>query len=168
MKDKVASMIAALLVVVLLVALTVQAPADPRKNPLTIQNFRVEIDGVVMGSFKEVSGLRCETEVIESPHPDKTIHLTPGPTRCGPLILRRGMSEGPELWNWYQEVVNGNVERKSGSIIMYDGKGVEKMRYNFFEAWPAKWTGPTLDAGKSEIAIEEVLVVFEHGDWVGR
>jgi len=168
LKDKVASGVIALMVIVLLVALTVQAPAGPKKDALLINNFKVEIDGVIMGGFKEVSGMRCETEVFEELRPDDTIRLLPGVTRCGPLVLKRGLAEGPELWNWYQEVVSGNVERKSGSIIMYDSKGVEKMRYNFFEAWPTKWTGPTLDAGKMEIAIEEVLVVFEHGDWVGR
>ena len=168
MKDKVLSAALALIVVGLLVTLTVQAPAGQKKDELLVSNFRVEIDGVVVGHFKEVSGLECRTEVIEfrpANDPSK-IQLLPGATRCGPLVLKRGLSDGPELWNWYEEVINGNVDRKSGSVIMFDTKGIERARFNFEKAWPAKWTGPSLDASKNEIAIEEVLVVFESGDWV--
>src|SRR3990172_9141017 len=127
MKNKVWSGVAALMVGVLILTLTVHAPAGPRRDALTIHNFNVEIDGVVLGHFKEVTGLDCETEVIEVRQAGNTIHLLSGATRCGPLVLRREVSEGPELWSWNREVANGNVDRKSMSIvILSDRNGVER------------------------------------------
>jgi hypothetical protein len=30
------------------------------------------------------------------------------------------------------------------------------MRYNFFEAWPSKWKGFTLDGKGTDVAVEEI------------
>ena len=40
-------------------------PNPKRTDPYAGFNFRVEIDGVDVGAFTEVSGLDSETEVIE-------------------------------------------------------------------------------------------------------
>lgn len=41
------------------------APPPIRADPLPGFNFRVEIDGIALASFAEVSGLISETAVIE-------------------------------------------------------------------------------------------------------
>jgi phage tail-like protein len=35
------------------------------------------------------------------------------------------------------------------------------MRYNFHNGWPSKWTGPSLNAGASEVAIETLEIACE-------
>jgi phage tail-like protein len=61
--------------------------------------------------------------------------------------------------------VNGAIERKNGSIILQDDLGDEKVRWNFFEAWPSKWEGPHLRARSSEVAIETIEITHERLEW---
>ena len=35
------------------------------------------------------------------------------------------------------------------------------MRYNFFEAWPAKWKGFTLDGKGNDVNVEEIELAVE-------
>ena len=39
--------------------------------------------------------------------------------------------------------------------------GEEIMRYNFYEAWPCKWKGFTLDGKGTEVNVEEVELAVE-------
>jgi phage tail-like protein len=58
-------------------------------------------------------------------------------------------------------VIDGKVERKSGSIILLDDAAQEVMRYNFFEAWPCKWKGFSLDGKGSDVNVEEIELAVE-------
>jgi phage tail-like protein len=40
-------------------------------------------------------------------------------------------------------------------------QGEEKLRWNFFDAWPSKWEGPTLNATSSDVAIETLTLTCE-------
>ena len=68
-----------------------------------------------------------------------------------------------DVWNWRKKVEEGKVEeaRSNGSIIMYDQTNKEVGRWNFESAWPVKISGPNLDAGTNEIAIEELEIAHE-------
>jgi phage tail-like protein len=59
------------------------------------------------------------------------------------------------------EALNGQVRRTAGSILLLDENRNEVMRWNFDRAWPCKYTGPTLNAGNNEIAIETLVICCE-------
>lgn len=125
-------------------------------------NFRVEIDGVTQAAFKACEGLDSETEVIEYQDGDDLfLRKRPGRTKYSNITLKRGYVSTDELWLWRKKVMEGKVERKSGSIILLNDNGDEVMRYNFFEAWPAKWKGFTLDGKGTDVAVEELEFVVE-------
>ena len=125
-------------------------------------NFKVEIDGVTQGAFKGVDGLDSETEIVEYQDGDDLIlRKRPGQTRYSNIVLKRGFVNSDELWQWRKSVMEGRVERKSGSIIVCDDTGTEIMRYNFFEGWPAKWRGFDLDGRASTTAVEEIELAVE-------
>src|SRR2546422_2919865 len=142
MKRNVLMGVAALTVVGLMVTLTARAPLGGRPDPLPSFKFAVEIDGIVQSSFREVSGVSCTTEVIEyrDGNDPNVVRLLSGLTRCGPIVLKGGLTDSRELWNWYRSVIDGNVMRKNGSIIVLDAKGEEHARYNFVNGWPMKYT----------------------------
>ena len=71
------------------------------------------------------------------------------------------MTDDRELYDWHQDVVRGDVERKNGSIVLLDRKGDEVARWNFVRAWPTKWNGPALNAEGSDIAIETLELAHE-------
>jgi phage tail-like protein len=48
-----------------------------------------------------------------------------------------------------------------GSITMLDRAGDPVARYTFVEAWPRKYTGPTLDADGNQVVIESLEIVHE-------
>ena len=77
------------------------------------------------------------------------------------IVLTRGYTNSTELWDWIKAVLDGKVERKSGSIIMLDDALDEITRYNFFEAWPARWKGFEFDRGGNDASIEVLEIAVE-------
>jgi phage tail-like protein len=125
-------------------------------------NFKVEIEGVTVGAFRNVEGLDSETEVVEYQDGDDIIlRKRPGRTKYSNLTFKRGYVNTDELWNWRKKVIEGKVERKSGSVILCADDGSEIMRYNFFEAWPCKWKGFSLDGKGNDVTVEEVEMAVE-------
>ena len=125
-------------------------------------NFKVEIEGVTTGAFRNVEGLDSETEIVEYQDGDDLIlRKRPGRTKYANITLKRGYINNTELWEWRKAVIEGKVQRKSGSIILCADDGTEIMRYNFFEAWPSKWKGFTLDGKGTDVNVEELELVVE-------
>jgi len=120
--------------------------------------FMVELDGMLVAGFSEVSGLSMETELEEVAEGgvNQYMHKLPKRTKTQPLVLKRGMTVSNDLWVWYSNVVNGTIARKSGSVILYNEMDVELRRWNFYEAFPCKWTGPELNAANSAVAVESI------------
>jgi len=134
-----------------------------RKDPFRAYNFLVEIDGITRAGFRECSGLDSSQEPIsyrEGTDPRHTRHL-PGLVKYSNITLKWGITDDSELWDWRQKAVDGKVERKNGSIVLLDDTGEEKIRWNFSDAWPTKWTGPTFNATGNEVAIETLEIAHE-------
>ncbi|MCU0501256.1 MAG: phage tail protein [Anaerolineae bacterium] len=130
-----------------------------RKDPYLGTNFLVEIKGLVVAGFNEVSGLQVEIEVQEYREGgfNEFIHRLPGPARYpSNLVLKRGVADNDELWKWHQEIRQGKITRRDCSIIFRDSSGAEKRRWTFEGAYPTRWIGPDLRAGSAAIAIEAV------------
>ena len=125
-------------------------------------NFKVEIDGVTAGAFQEVAGIEVITEVVEFQDGEDLVRRKrPGRTHYSNIILKRGYTASEELWAWMKTVINGTVERKTGSIILLDDSAGEILRYNFFEGWPCRWKGFELDGKSAGAAVEELEIAVE-------
>jgi phage tail-like protein len=138
-------------------------PPPKRHDPYKNFNFLVEIDGIARAAFSEVGGLEIETAVIEyrvGGEPN-TVRKLPGLTKYANIVLRRGITKDADLWNWRKTVVQGNVDRRNGSIVLLDDDLTEVLRWNFFQGWIAKWEGPTLNAKGNEVAIETIEIAHE-------
>lgn len=127
-----------------------------RSDPYASFRFLVEIDGLVVGGFTEVSGLQAETETEEYREGgvNDHVHRLPKLTKYPNLTLKRGITDSDVLWQWYQEVISGIFKRKNGSIVLLDYAAREKWRWNFYQAYPVKWAGPDLKADSGTIAVE--------------
>ncbi|MEW6572480.1 MAG: phage tail protein [Bacillota bacterium] len=135
--------------------------AGARKDPFAAFRFQVEVTGLIVGGFTEVSGLQVETETEEYREGgvNDYVHKLPKVTKYPVLVLKRGLTDADALWNWHQEVVAGRINRKSGSVIMLDEAGNELWRWTFRDAYPAKWTGPEFRGDSSTVAVETVELV---------
>ena len=137
----------------------IRAVGKHKGDYLPAHNFKIEIDGVISGGFKEVTGLESEIEVIEFKDGDDAI--THKRVKYGNIVLKRGVMTEDELREWYKKELAGTTDRKSGSVIYLDRAGQEVLRYNFFEAWPCKWSLPTLDNEGNTAAIEVIELCVE-------
>lgn len=132
-----------------------------KADPFMSFRFRVEIDGITFAQMSEVTGLQIETETesYEEGGVNDYVHQLPKRTKYQKIILKRGITELDQMWQWYQDVVNGKFERKSGAIILLDATGEDTWRWNFSAAYPVKWSGPDLKADSNTIAFETVELV---------
>jgi phage tail-like protein len=134
-----------------------------RVDPYRGFNFRVEIDGIQQAGFQEVSGLDSSTSSVdyrEGTDP-KHVRKLPALNTVSAISLKRGITDSDELWKWRQTVIDGKAERKNGSIVLMDTTGAEKLRWNFSNAWPSKWTGPAFNATSTAVAVETLEITHE-------
>jgi phage tail-like protein len=138
-----------------------------RRDPLTGYHFYLELDGITQARFRECAGLTSESQVIEYKEADKNgnviIKKVPGVLKWSDITLKRGITDIMELWDWRKMVEEGYVEkaRKHGSIVMYNQANEEIARWNITDCWPMKISGPQLNAGNNDIAVEEIVLAHE-------
>jgi len=133
------------------------------ENPYAQFNFLVEIDGLSVAGFSEVSGLTTEQDIIEyrEGSDTQTVRKIPGLRKYGNITLKRGFTQNRELWDWRKTTIDGITERKSGAIILLDEARNEALRWQFSQGWISKWEGPALNATANEAAIESMEVAVE-------
>lgn len=134
-----------------------------RVDPYRSFNFLVEIDGISQAGFQECSGLDASTDAVdyrEGADPNHTRKLS-GLNKYSAISLKRGITDLDELWKWRQTVIDGKTERRSGSIVLLNEAGAEKLRWNFSNAWPSKWTGPAFNSTGNSVAVETLELTHE-------
>lgn len=133
-----------------------------RLDPYMPFNFVVEIDGLLTGGFQEVRGLEStiETEEYEEGGLNGYVHQLPGRTRYTPLVLSHGLTDLETLYNWYEYISRGVILRRHLTIMLLDHRGLPAMWWDVRDAFPVKWTGPTLNATQGgDVAVEAIELV---------
>jgi phage tail-like protein len=128
---------------------------DPYRN----FNFTVELDGINSSSFSEVVFPASTAGVIEYREGADRVTSSrklPGRVHYGNVVLRRGIAQNNDLWDWWNLVREGQLQRKNGSIVLLDMDGTEVRRWNFFAAWPCRYDISPL-AGRGEETVIETL-----------
>lgn len=134
-----------------------------RNDPILSHQFVVELDGIIVGSFSEVSGLGVEVEVLDYQEGGQNAfrHRLPGAARAsGNLVLRWGVTDVDVLWRWQEDVLQGRITRRNGSVVLVDPRG-EARRWAFEGAYPVRWSGPDLRASGGTVAIESLELAHE-------
>ena len=136
-----------------------------RVDPYSSFDFLVEIDGITRASFMEAGGLDSAIDVTEFREGamNETMRKLPAKTKFSNITLKWGSADDHELYDWHRQWVKGDpaAKRKNGSIILLDRSGQEKIRWNFINAWPVKWTGPSLNAKNNDVSIEALELAHE-------
>ena len=134
-----------------------------RPDPYRAFRFQVEIDGLVAGGFRSVSGLERQTTI--EPYREGGVnhfeHQLAVKSTYPALTLQRGLVE-TTLWDWHQDVLDGTVLRRNVTISLLDESGDEAWRWVCEDAFPARWSGADLDATSGALAAESVEFVH-HG-----
>ncbi|MCI0438200.1 MAG: phage tail protein [Chloroflexi bacterium] len=139
----------------------------PERDPLIGARFALDVQGVVSAFFSSASGFSNSSEVITHQAVDASgksvIQKIPGDLTWDDITLSRGITDDLALWEWRQQVVDGDVvgARKDGSVIMYNQAGEEMSRWNFRNGWPSSWKGPDVSADNQAVAVEEITIAHE-------
>jgi phage tail-like protein len=138
-------------------------PVGVKVDPYRNFNFMVEIDGISQARFSECSGFGASNDPIEYREggENRTVRKLPGMTKYPNIVLKWGLTDSDELYKWWKNIMNGKVDRRHGSIIQLDLEGNEKVRWNFYNAWPTKWDGPDFNAKGTDVAIETLELANE-------
>lgn len=140
-------------------------PTGQRVDPYGNYNFLVEIDNITRAAFQEASGFDSSIDVVEHREggENTTLRKLPAMTKYSNITLKWGTTDDRELYDWHRQWVTGDpaAKRKNGSIVLLDRAGQEKVRWNFVNAWPAKWTGPSFNAEGNDVSIETLELAHE-------
>jgi len=143
-------------------------PQQSERYPYPGYNFVVSVTNVdsgetVSGSFAEASGMVVELTPIEyrDGTDDITVRKVRGLRKISNITLKRGITGHVGFWRWVLAGINGDVQRQQGYIALLNEDRAEVMRWDFKQAWPTKYTGPSLNAKNSEIAMETLELALE-------
>lgn len=130
-------------------------------NPYMPYNFLVELDGLVTGGFMEVSGLESELELESYQEGGQNDYVHQFPTRITypNLVLSKGLTDVWTLWSWYDDVCQGKIRRRNGTIMLLDHQRLPVRWWNFKDAYPVKWTGPQFNSRAQDVAVEKIELV---------
>jgi phage tail-like protein len=138
---------------------------------ITAATFLVEVDGVEIGRFMEVTGLEVSVgvEEVEEGGENNYVHKLPGRMTWPNITLKRGITQNDTLLEWFskssgeQFAANGNRLTRSTAAITLLGPAAQRLRaWEFDGAFPVKWKGPDFAVTSSDMAIEE-LEITHHG-----
>lgn len=143
-------------------------------------HFIFSVDGVSIGHFMEVSGLSVaieEEKIIEGGQ-NEFVHKVPGRMTWTNITLKRGITSNDALMDWFRQCSgeglsggNNKVPRHTGHLTLKGptlfGSGFFAIRetvreWAFYDAFPVRWSGPTLSASASDVATE-TLEIAHHG-----
>ncbi|HEX5495668.1 MAG TPA: phage tail protein [Mycobacteriales bacterium] len=137
-------------------------------DTLATHKFGVQLGKYEVESVQEISGLTVEEDVIETVQVTSKgqilIRKQPGARKGGEVTITRGLDKSGEFTKWIDETLNkGAVDtaRQNLTIEIKDSKGNTVRRIQLRQGWASKWEGPSLKAGESTAATEQVTITFE-------
>jgi phage tail-like protein len=136
-----------------------------RVDPTRGFNFKVQLNGLTVAGFREVSGLSFTTDVVEY-REGTDRHLHPrklhGIRKFANIVCKKGMTQNKELFRWYKQTLDGDPRsRRDGAVLLTDEEQKTVQRWNFEAAWITKWEGPTFNATANDVAIETIEIAVE-------
>jgi phage tail-like protein len=137
-------------------------------DALSTHLFGVQLGGYLVESIQEVSGLTVEEDVVETfqvtAEGRPLIRKQPGARKGGEVTITRGLDKSSEFTKWINETLNNgavDTARQNLTIEIKDSTGETVRRIQLMQGWASRWEGPSLKAGESSAATEQVTITFE-------
>ena len=135
-------------------------------NYVTANRFYVGIESSISASFTECDGLSVkvnyETYHEGGVNDQKRVFL--GQPEFSEVTLRRGVTNDLVFWEWVNQVMktgNQTVERRNVNILVFNQAGETMQCWTLIGAVPVGWKAPSLAADSSNVAIEELTLIYE-------
>jgi phage tail-like protein len=127
------------------------------------------------GAFAEVTGLEAsmEAKTIKEGGANYGAHQRAGQVSFATVVLKRGMTQERDLWNWWGLFSGGGTTdgntRTNGAfahrltvrITMLDIDGTPRLKWRLERAMPVKFKAADFNGRASDVGIEEIHLVHE-------
>jgi phage tail-like protein len=139
-----------------------------KQDPQVVDHFSLEIQGVEEATFQQCTLGDSSNDVIEHRETDKTgrqfITKQPGNLKFGDIVLKNGITDAMDLFEWRQKVVEGKIDeaRKDGSIVLRDSENNAIASFDFRRGWPSKYKAADVNTGTASVAIQEITLAVEY------
>jgi len=140
-----------------------------RDAPYGNQHFRVDLgtgaDGPAAG-FSHIVLPDIAIDIVEyrtGNDKESGTHKLVGLARYGNVILRRGIIGSLDLYNWINQVRNGDANARRTvtiSLLSEDLTNVV-LTWKLLRAWPIKYSFGDLNAKGTDVAMEELVLAYE-------
>lgn len=134
-------------------------------DPYLASNFKIMIAGEAVAHFIECSQPSVDVATVQYREAGQSqlVHQIPTITTYEDITLRYGLTSSTVMWDWFSSTVSGTVERKQVSIVLLGHDGATPMVHWILEnAFPKRWTGALLRATAQQVAVEEMVLAYEH------
>jgi phage tail-like protein len=141
--------------------------ALPDMDGAVAHSFGVTVDGIMIKTITEISGLKMEQDVVELKENGAdgkfSIKKLPGKWKSGEITLTRPLTADTSFEKWIKDSQFGKMAavRKGGAIVIYDYEGTPVKRYKLTNGWPKSLEVSTLKAGDTSVLTEKIVVTYE-------
>ena len=141
-----------------------------REKPYSNYNFLVDLgtgdSGSPQAGFCEVILPYAAVDVIQyrsGNDKESGVRKIPGRAHYGNVIFKRGVIGSLDLYQWWNEVRNGNVNSARTVTVQLQNEDHTEivLVWKFMRAWPVRYEFSPLDAKGKETLIESLELAFE-------
>ena len=121
-----------------------------------------------LGDWQKCEGLSVEYDIFEYREGGENgfVHRLPGRAKYQSIKLTRPINpDSSKVADWVAKVMTERV-RSTAWIRVLDASGTQVVQWNLVDAFPARWTGPTLDVTANNVAIE--VLEIAHNGFIGK
>jgi phage tail-like protein len=132
-------------------------------SSLALGSIASGIESAAAGGFTECSGLEMSLDVEEYREGGRNSEVLQFPTRVkwAKIVLKRGIATSTALWDWHYSFVEGNGKRRDGLIVLMNNLHMPNNIWYFRRGLPVHYTGPSLNAMQSTVAVESLGIAHE-------
>ena len=132
-------------------------------DPFSNNHFHVEIAGISSIDFSEVILPQGRAEIVEYREGGESVgHKIAGTIHVSNLVLRRGVTQSNELFQWWQNIVDGVADRRDVAVILLDEQRQPIKRWLMPGIWPASFVvSPLIAVGEAVTLVESVECAVE-------
>jgi phage tail-like protein len=115
------------------------------------------------GGFAECSGLELtlQPEEYKEGGNNGGVLRFVGRATWANVVLKRGLTDSTELWDWHLSFVEGRGKRRDGVIVLLEEARTPVQAWYFRRGLPVKYTGPSLNGAQNNVAIEAIEIAHE-------
>lgn len=139
---------------------------DPYGNYYFELSITADSETTPIATFLECSGLKnaCTVFEFEEGGLNHRSNKFPGQSKWENIVLRYATSASLFMAKWRDSWLLGEFDKRtkySGAITLKNNQGDTVQTYEFVNAWPVSWEGPSLNSGGSELAVETLEIAHD-------